>query len=61
MILRTLWFASVFGLFVWVGAHWDGSAAAAPRFDPPAVLPFDPARIITRPFHELWLVLTRDG
>jgi hypothetical protein len=61
MIMRCLWFAGVFGLSVWMGAHWDGSAAAAPPFEPAAVLPFDPAAIITRPFHAIWLVLSRGG
>jgi hypothetical protein len=53
MIVRLLWFAGVFGLSVWIGAHWDGRLAAVPPPDPAAVLPFDPAAIITRPFHEL--------
>jgi hypothetical protein len=61
MILRILWFAGVFGLSVWLGAHWDGSAAAVPPLDPAAVLPFDPAKIITSPFHRIWLVLTGGG
>jgi hypothetical protein len=57
MIARLLWFGSVFCLSAWIGAHWDGHAAAVPPLDPAAVLPFDPAKTITRPFHELWLAL----
>jgi hypothetical protein len=60
MIVRLLWFAGVFGLSVWIGAHWDGRLAAIPP-DPAAVLPFDPAAILTRPFHELAQVLGRRG
>jgi hypothetical protein len=57
--VRILWFGSVFCLSAWIGAHWDGHLGAVHAMDPSAVLPFDPAKIITRPFHELWLALTR--
>jgi hypothetical protein len=49
MIVRLLWFAGVFCLFDWIGAHWGAY--------PAVVLPFDPAATIARPFHELSLVL----
>ena len=53
MTLRLFWFAGVFCLSAWLGAHWDGSAVAARPADAAAVLPFDPAAIIGRPFHEV--------
>ncbi len=49
MILRLFWFAGVFCVFEQIGAHWGAPPTVA-------VLPFDPAATITRPFHELWLV-----
>jgi hypothetical protein len=58
MILRLLWFAGVFGVSVFVGAHWD-VRVAAPRPDATAILPFDPAAVITQPFHEIEQVLNR--
>ncbi len=53
MIGRILWFGSVFCLFGWIGAHWDGYPAAVPSFDPTA-----PVSQITRPLHELTRALT---
>ena len=61
MIVRLLWFTGVFCLFGWIGAHWDGYPTAIPRIDPAAVLPFDPAATIARPFHALWLVFKGHG
>jgi len=52
MILRILWFGSVFCLFAWIGGHWGGYPAAIRPFDPSAAL-----SAIARPFHELVLVL----
>ncbi len=60
MIARLLWFAGVFGLSVWIGAHWDARAPVAPP-DATAVLPFDPEAVITKPFHQIERVLNRRG
>ena len=58
MIARLFWFAGVFGLSVWLGAHWDARPAVSTA-GPAAVLPFDPGAVITRPFQELTSVFNR--
>jgi hypothetical protein len=59
MTLRLIWFAGVFGASAWLGAHWDARPAGLRAPDPAAVLPFDPATVITKPLHEITQVLQR--
>jgi hypothetical protein len=58
MSLRLIWFAGVFAVAAFIGAHWD-ARPAVPAPDARAILPFDPAEIITKPFHEIEQVLNR--
>ena len=52
MIARSLWYAGVFCLSVWIGAHSTGFNPAVPTLDRNSTVPK-----VGNPFHELARVL----